>query len=89
MPDNDNSLGDEKTLLGANAPQQNPQSLGDRSTLGGGDGSSISDLGSIGDLPDHDMEIVDLSKRYRIERSLGKGGMGEVLLATTLVLIDR
>ena len=28
------------------------------------------------------MEIVDLSSRYKIEKRLGKGGMGEVLLAT-------
>ena len=46
------------------------------------DGSSLSDLGEFADLPDHDMEIVDLSSRYKIEKSLGKGGMGEVLLAT-------
>ncbi|MDB4622082.1 serine/threonine-protein kinase, partial [Rubripirellula sp.] len=49
---------------------------------GGSEGSSLSDLGEIADLPDHDMEIVDLSSRYKIEKSLGKGGMGEVLLAT-------
>ncbi|MFN9850641.1 MAG: protein kinase domain-containing protein, partial [Planctomycetota bacterium] len=28
------------------------------------------------------MEIVDLAARYKIEKTLGKGGMGEVLLAT-------
>ncbi|MDB4810103.1 serine/threonine-protein kinase, partial [bacterium] len=56
--------------------------MGDRSTFGGSDGSSLSDLGEFADLPDHDMEIVDLSSRYKIENSLGKGGMGEVLLAT-------
>lgn len=81
--DDNKSLSDEATYTGGEkGPPKEEQSLGDRSTLGGGDGSSISDLGSIGDLPDHDMEIVDLSKRYRIEKSLGKGGMGEVLLAT-------
>ena len=33
-------------------------------------------------LFDDDMEVVDLSARYTIEDTLGKGGMGEVLLAT-------
>ena len=83
MPrDDDQSLGDEATLQGGKETPADERSLGDRSTFGGGDGSSLSDLGEFADLPDHDMEIVDLSSRYKIEKSLGKGGMGEVLLAT-------
>ena len=31
---------------------------------------------------DYDIEIVDLSTRYTIEGTLGKGGMGEAQLAT-------
>ncbi|MDC0279225.1 serine/threonine-protein kinase, partial [bacterium] len=83
MPrDDDDSLGDEATLQGGKSTPADERSLGDRSTFGGGEGSSLSDLGEFADLPDHDMEIVDLSSRYKIEKSLGKGGMGEVLLAT-------
>ena len=83
MPrDDDKSLGDEATLQGGKPAPADERSLGDRSTFGGGEGSSLSDLGEFADLPDHDMEIVDLSSRYKIEKSLGKGGMGEVLLAT-------
>ena len=83
MPrDDDQSLGDEATLQGGKSAPADERSLGDRSTFGGGEGSSLSDLGEFADLPDHDMEIVDLSSRYKIEKSLGKGGMGEVLLAT-------
>ncbi|MDB4561719.1 serine/threonine-protein kinase, partial [bacterium] len=83
MPrDDDKSLGDEATLQGGKSAPADERSLGDRSTFGGGEGSSLSDLGEFADLPDHDMEIVDLSSRYKIESSLGKGGMGEVLLAT-------
>ncbi len=82
MPrDDDKSLGDEATLQGGKPTPADERSLGDRSTFGGSAGSSLSDLGEFADLPDHDMEIVDLSSRYKIEKSLGKGGMGEVLLA--------
>ena len=77
MPrDNDKSLGDEATLQGGKSTPADERSLGDRSTFGGGEGSSLSDLGEFADLPDQDMEIVDLSSRYTIEKSLGKGGMG-------------
>ena len=83
MPrDDDKSLGDEATLQGGKETPADERSLGDRSTFRGGEGSSVSDLGEFADLPDHDMEIVDLSSRYKIEESLGKGGMGEVFLAT-------
>ncbi len=83
MPrDDEKSLGDEATLQGGKVQPADERSLGDRSTFGGSDGSSLSDLGEFADLPDHDMEIVDLSSRYNIEKTLGKGGMGEVLLAT-------
>ncbi|MDB4622041.1 serine/threonine protein kinase, partial [Rubripirellula sp.] len=83
MPrDDDQSLGHEATLQGGKPAPAGERSLGDRSTFGGGDGSSLSDLSEFAELPDHDMEIVDVSSRYTIEKSLGKGGMGEVLLAT-------
>ena len=80
--DNDKSLGGETTQQGGKPAPADERSLGDRSTFGGSEGSSVSDLGEFADLPDHDIEIMDLSSRYKIEESLGKGGMGEVLLAT-------
>ena len=69
------SLSDEATFAGG-MRRGGPQSLGDEATFGGG--------GAGGDdtLHDDDMEIVDLAARYVTEGVLGKGGMGEVLLAT-------
>lgn len=89
MPTDDESLGDRKTagdMKGA-APHRpsdkdessggvmahDRQSQGDRKTLAGipNDNTSFDD----------GMEVIDLSKRYTIERVLGQGGMGEVVLA--------
>ncbi|MDB4458575.1 protein kinase [bacterium] len=76
MPDYDDSLGDQNTFDGSSKPaDRGPQSLGDEATLGGGSGSDDG-------LYDDDMEVVDLESRYTTEGTLGKGGMGEVLLAT-------
>jgi formylglycine-generating enzyme required for sulfatase activity/serine/threonine protein kinase len=72
------SLSDENTFPGAQQQQQKkyaPESLGDQATFGGG-------RGAVDDHFTDDMEIVDLSARYTIEGTLGKGGMGEVQLAT-------
>jgi serine/threonine protein kinase len=96
MPVNyDGSLGDEESIQGKATNLRNEtsadrignadtyvgksdgelkQSLGDRESLFGGD--------SALDLPEDAMEVIDLTQRYMIERTLGKGGMGEVLLAT-------
>jgi hypothetical protein len=49
------------------------KSLGDEATFG--------DAGGDDEPFDDGMEVVDLSARYTIEDTLGKGGMGEVLLA--------
>jgi serine/threonine protein kinase len=69
------SLGDQATFAGG-ALDSGTQSLGDQSTMGGGGGTD-------GDMSfDDGMEVVDLSSRYTTEGVLGKGGMGEVLLAT-------
>ena len=68
------SLSDDATF--GDQPLRGPQSLGDESTFGDGLG------GPDSELIDDDMEIVDLEARYTIESTLGKGGMGEVLLAT-------
>ena len=81
-PQDEKSLSDEATRQGGGHSRKEEVSLGDRSTFGGGDASSVSDLSGFGDLPDHEMEIVDLSGRYKLEETLGQGGMGEVQLAT-------
>ena len=73
--DSDTSLSDEATFAGRPRPQRADVSLGDERTFGDG-GLSIDD-----NLLD-DIEIVDLAARYKVERSLGEGGMGSVVLAT-------
>ncbi|MDB4621628.1 SUMF1/EgtB/PvdO family nonheme iron enzyme [Rubripirellula sp.] len=76
MPDYEDSLGDQNTFDGGGQEKDNvSQSLGDEVTFGG-------DADSIDEALDDDMEIVDLAARYTTDGVLGKGGMGEVLLAT-------
>ena len=88
--DIDKSLGDQKTQNEAKPVESSQRSLGDRSTFGGDGGSSaMADLAGIGGDAGLEMEIVDLSTRYKIENVLGKGGMGEVLLATDTRLKRR
>ncbi|MDB4644462.1 SUMF1/EgtB/PvdO family nonheme iron enzyme [Rubripirellula sp.] len=95
MPDYEDSLGDQNTFNneGQNDEDTGPESLGDEMTFAGGPGlgepQSLGDeatfggdTGSVGDAFDDDMEVVDLAARYTTEGMLGKGGMGEVLLAT-------
>ena len=77
----DQSLGEQVT--GADAESRSPdeaRSLGDQSTAGD-IGSSVSDLDDLGIGLDDDLEIVDLEARYEFEGELGRGGMGEVMLA--------
>ena len=59
-------------------------SLGDQSTFGDAS-SSISDLADLGEFTDG-LEVVDLASRYKVEATIGRGGMGEVLLATDMRL---
>ena len=69
------SLGGENTFAGGKQKKYAPESLGDQATFGGG-------RGPADDPFTDDMEIVDLAGRYKVEGVLGKGGMGEVQLAT-------
>jgi len=68
------SLGGEATFAGGKRPQRADVSIGDERTLGDG----LSGQETILD----DIEVVDLEARYRVEGTLGQGGMGAVLLAT-------
>jgi serine/threonine protein kinase len=80
----DASLGDQHTFQGQAKPRidyLDTRSLGDQATFAGASGDD--------DFLDDDMEVVDLEARYKIEKTLGKGGMGEVLLATDMRLDRR
>ena len=73
--DFDKSIGDEATLAGkAKRRPAAEVSLGDERTLG--------DNRPGQDTVIDDIEVVDLEARYRVEGTLGQGGMGAVLLAT-------
>jgi formylglycine-generating enzyme required for sulfatase activity/serine/threonine protein kinase len=93
--DYDGSLGADRTLQGRHQPKTDDldtRSLGDQATFAGdrpglrdnslGDEMTFGDEGGADEAVDDGMEVVDLSARYKIEKTLGKGGMGEVLLAT-------
>jgi len=88
MPDHEDSLGGE-TVDGDAKAGRAEQSLGDGATMGGdtaahslGDQSTFGDANVDDELFDDEMEVVDLTTRYTEEGVLGKGGMGEVILAT-------
>jgi Protein kinase domain len=72
--DPEKSLSDEATFAGHQRPQRADVSLGDERTLGDAAGSQDTIL--------EDIEVVDLEARYRMDGTLGQGGMGAVLLAT-------
>jgi len=72
--DQDRSLGDAATFAGSSKRRSADASLGDERTLGGGDAAGI-------DTVFDDIEVIDLAARYKTEGTLGRGGMGEVLLA--------
>ena len=74
-PDPENSLGDGATFSGQLKQSRSDMSLGDERTLSGGDAAGL-------DTVLDDIEIVDLAARYKVERPLGEGGMGAVVLAT-------
>jgi len=74
MPDPDDSLGGE-TFSGEEQQDAAEQSLGDGHTMGG-------DANVDDELFDDGMKLEDLSERYTEEGVLGKGGFGEVMLAT-------
>jgi formylglycine-generating enzyme required for sulfatase activity/serine/threonine protein kinase len=95
--DDERSLGDQASLAGGYVAggrvAAGPMSLGDQASLAGGGPSS--DTHSLGDGVtfggaaggdeaggDEGLEVVDLAARYKTEKTLGRGGMGEVLLAT-------
>ena len=77
MSDREKSLDDESTVAGRakRAGAADDISFGEERTVGGGDAAGLDTLID-------GIEIVDLEARYRIEGTLGQGGMGEVLLAT-------
>ena len=88
MPDHEDSLGGE-TFSGEEQQDPAQQSLGDGATMGGdtaahslGDQSTFGDANVDDELFDDGMKLEDLSERYTEEGVLGKGGMGEVILAT-------
>ena len=74
MVDRDDvSLGGEATFAGSSKRRTTQMSLGDERTFG----DRLDDQETVID----DIEIVDLAARYKTEGTLGRGGMGEVLLA--------
>ncbi len=79
--DNFDSLDRDVTHLGEKSSDPRDASLGDQSTFGDAQ-SSVSDLKDLGGEVTDEVEVIDLRSRYEIEGTIGRGGMGEVLLAT-------
>jgi serine/threonine protein kinase len=75
MPDHEDSPGGE-TLDGDAKSDRAEQSLGDGSTLDGGDAIDVE-----GELLAAGVPSIDLQARFEIKGELGQGGMGAVLLA--------
>jgi formylglycine-generating enzyme required for sulfatase activity len=77
IPEDDNqSLGEGATDVRVKGrPSRYDLSLGDEWTTGGEAAEAV-------DTILDEIEVVDLATRYKIERTLGQGGMGTVLLAT-------
>jgi len=65
--DQDRSLGDAATFAGSSKRRSADASLGDERTLGGGDATGI-------DTVFDDIEVIDLTARYKTEGTLGRGG---------------
>jgi hypothetical protein len=71
----DKSLSDEATFAGnAKRQRQSEVSLGDERTISADHATQETVI--------DDIEVVDLESRYKVESTLGQGGMGAVLLAT-------
>ncbi len=68
------SLGDDATFAGVAKRRHADGSIGDART--------VDDAAGGQDTAIDDIDVVDLESRYRIEGTLGQGGMGAVLLAT-------
>ena len=85
--DHDKNLGDQDTFDGGAKRDDSSQNRGP----GMEDTKSLWDQATFGDAGGNDepfddgMEVVDLSARYTTEGTLGKGGMGEVLLSVLLL----
>ncbi|MFO0905765.1 MAG: protein kinase [Pirellulales bacterium] len=77
------SLGDQKTHERVGQPVEPADgSLGEQSTYGDREASSLGELSGRIVAHDSPIDVVDLAARYVIEGHVGQGGMGEVLLAT-------
>jgi serine/threonine protein kinase len=80
-PDQPDFLGQDVTFQGEREKEPEiERSMGEHDTRGDAL-SSIPDVQGPASTVDDSLPIVDLSERYEVQKELGKGGMGKVLLA--------